>query len=237
MATVDFTATHEGHTATRSSGTMPYVAAVFGVGVTWHKSFAAAHKAARSGQHTWNNPAGGTVVPAVPVKFNGKATHRWPETATEGWGDIPASVMAELLADKIPAAEVIAEALEIDAEATAVVEAERTPVTRYYVSRDTDADNATDETRAMAHVAIHSGGDDLADAQYALQQAMLSEANSLRTGGCSQLIGPRDAWRFRRVAALLEASDRALELDPSEDNGRSSITVEGLRFTIVAVTR
>lgn len=97
-AKIEFTATHDGTTETRTSGTMPYVAAVFGVGVTWHKSIAAAHKAAKSGQHIHNNPAGGVVVPAIPTAIVGKLGDWTPEV--DGWGDIPASAFTELVAAK-----------------------------------------------------------------------------------------------------------------------------------------
>lgn len=83
---------------TRTSGTMPYVAVVFGDSETWHKSFAAAHKAATSRQHTWRTGKPGTVVPCYPTKINGKLGDWTPEV--DGWGDIPASAFTELVAAK-----------------------------------------------------------------------------------------------------------------------------------------
>jgi hypothetical protein len=92
MATITFTATNQatGEVATRSSGTMPYTHAVFGTGVTWHKSMASAFKAATSRQHD----SSGTVVPAVPTAINGKLGDWTPEV--DGWGEIPAEAFAEL---------------------------------------------------------------------------------------------------------------------------------------------
>lgn len=52
MASIDFTATHDGETYTRSSGTMPYVAISVGSQVMWHKTFAAAHAAAKGKYQT-----------------------------------------------------------------------------------------------------------------------------------------------------------------------------------------
>ncbi len=98
MATITFTATHEGETYTRTSGTMPYVAITVGSQVQWHKSFAAAHKAAVSRTQTYytNRPA--AVVPCAPTAINGKLGDWTPEV--DGWGDIPASAFAELVAAK-----------------------------------------------------------------------------------------------------------------------------------------
>lgn len=97
MATITFTATHEGETFTRTSGTMPYVAITVGSQVQWHKSFAAAHKAAVSRTQTWKTGKPAAVVPAYPTAINGKVN---AEDFAEGWGDIPASAFTELLALK-----------------------------------------------------------------------------------------------------------------------------------------
>jgi hypothetical protein len=99
MATVTFTAVHPttGETVTRSSGTMPYVAVVFGDGLTWHKTFAAARLAAKSSQHTWKSGRIGKVVLATPTAINGKIE---ADEFSGGWGDIPASAFTELVAAK-----------------------------------------------------------------------------------------------------------------------------------------
>lgn len=94
MATITFTATTpEGEIVTRTSGTMPYVAYAGG---TWHKSFAAAHKAATDRYHA----VGTQVVPVLPTAINGKVDDRLREIATTGWGDIPAATIAALIEDK-----------------------------------------------------------------------------------------------------------------------------------------
>ncbi|UJQ86619.1 hypothetical protein SEA_PENGUINLOVER67_97 [Mycobacterium phage PenguinLover67] len=98
MATITFTGTHEGETFTRTSGTMPYVAISVGSQVIWHKSFAAAHKAAVSRQQTWKTGKPAEVVPVIPTAINGKIT---AEDFAEGWGDIPASAFTELVAAKL----------------------------------------------------------------------------------------------------------------------------------------
>lgn len=83
MATITFTGiTAEGETVTRTSGTMPYVAYAGG---TWHKSFAAAHKAATDRYHA----PGTKVIPVYPTAVNGKVTAEdVAEIAEHGWGDI-----------------------------------------------------------------------------------------------------------------------------------------------------
>jgi hypothetical protein len=98
-ATITFTATHEGETYTRTSGTMPYVAITVGSQVQWHKSFASAHKAAVSRTQTYRTGVPATVIPAVPTAINGKLGDWTPEV--DGWGDIPASAFTELVADKL----------------------------------------------------------------------------------------------------------------------------------------
>lgn len=125
MATITFTGTHNGETFTRTSGTMPYVAISVGSQVIWHKSFAAAHKAAVSRQQTWSTGKPAEVVPVIPTAINGKIT---AEDFAEGWGDIPASAFTELVAAKLgtveeapaeeaPASEDDAIQAEMDAQA------------------------------------------------------------------------------------------------------------------------
>lgn len=97
-ATVTFTATHEGRTCTRTSGTMAYVAVTLGSQEQWHKSFAAAHKAAVSRTQTYRTGKPAVVVPCYPTAINGKMGDWTPET--DGWGDIPASAFTELVAAK-----------------------------------------------------------------------------------------------------------------------------------------
>ncbi|AYD82085.1 hypothetical protein I5G60_gp93 [Mycobacterium phage Saguaro] len=98
MATVTFTATHNGETFTRTSGTMPYVAVTVGSQVQWHKSFAAAHKAAVSRVQTYSTGVPADVVPVTPTAINGNLGDWTPEV--DGWGDIPAEAFAELVAAK-----------------------------------------------------------------------------------------------------------------------------------------
>lgn len=100
MASIDFAATHNGETYTRSSGTMPYTHITVGSQVIWHKSYAAAVKAASSRQQTWNTHRNADIVPVIAEKFNGKVSAEWAATAETGWGEIPAEVMANLLAAK-----------------------------------------------------------------------------------------------------------------------------------------
>lgn len=102
MATITFSATDpsDGVTVTRSTSSMPYVAAVFGVGVTWHKTFAAAYKAAASRQHTWKTGVTATVVPAIPTAINGKLP---ADFAKGGWGDIPEATLVALIEAKAAA--------------------------------------------------------------------------------------------------------------------------------------
>ncbi|AYP70082.1 hypothetical protein I5G62_gp96 [Mycobacterium phage CRB2] len=89
MATITFTAIHDGETYTRTSGTMPYVAITVGSQVQWHKSFAAAHKAAVSRTQTWSTGKPAEVIPAYPTAVNGKVTAEdVAEIAEHGWGDI-----------------------------------------------------------------------------------------------------------------------------------------------------
>lgn len=97
-ATVTFTAEHNGQTYTRTSGTMPYVAITVGSQVQWHKSFAAAHKAATSRTQTYATGVPAEVVPVVPTAIQGKLGDWHPEV--DGWGDIPAAAFAELVAAK-----------------------------------------------------------------------------------------------------------------------------------------
>lgn len=93
MATITFTATlPSGETVTRTSGTMPYVATVNGV--TWHKTFASAQKAATGRQHG----PGAQVIPVVPTAINGKIT---AEDWADGWGEIDREVLATLVAAKL----------------------------------------------------------------------------------------------------------------------------------------
>ena len=100
MATITFTATDPktGETYTRTSGTMPYVAVSVGSQVQWHKTFAAAHKAAVSKVQTWQTGKPADVIPAVPTAINGKID---ADDFAEGWGDIPAEAFAELVAEKL----------------------------------------------------------------------------------------------------------------------------------------
>lgn len=100
MATITFTAVdpQDGKAYTRTSGTMPYVAAVFGDSFTWHKTFASAYKAAQSRQHTWKSGKPGTVVEALPTAINGKIA---ADFAEGGWGDIPEATLAPLVAAKL----------------------------------------------------------------------------------------------------------------------------------------
>lgn len=97
-ATITFTATLNGETFERTSGTMPYVAVSVGSQVQWHKSFAAAHKAAVSRTQTYSTGVPAEVIPALPTKINGKLGDWTPEV--DGWGDIPASAFTELVAAK-----------------------------------------------------------------------------------------------------------------------------------------
>jgi hypothetical protein len=246
MATVTFVAQVPGTEAdpiTRSSGTMPYVAYTGG---TWHKSFAAAYKASTDRYH------GGTpVYPVVPVKFNGKPSDRWPETVTEGWGDIPAATMRALLADKlgldvaeVVAEEAVTEVPDVDAAEAILAEGvptedgglrlEAEPAADFYVTRDTADHMASDETRAMAHVRI-AQTTELADAQYHLQQALLGEAGYLTRN--RDITQQRDVWAFRRAAALAAcAYEEVPKMDPSTNPGPHQVitrTVEGLLFSIV----
>lgn len=100
MATVTFTAIvpATGEAFSRTSGTMAYVAISVGSQVIWHKSFAAAHKAATSRQQTYRTGVPATVIPAVPTALNGKVT---AEMFADGWGDIPASAFTELVEAKL----------------------------------------------------------------------------------------------------------------------------------------
>jgi len=108
--TVTFAATVGDRTETRTSGTMPYVAVSAivddkGVGAvfSWHKTYAAAHQAARTGytaQVALSNGKRAVVLPATPTKVNGKVTDEFQALATTGWGDIPAEVMAKVIASK-----------------------------------------------------------------------------------------------------------------------------------------
>lgn len=216
MATITFTATEaDGTEHTRTSGTMPYVAISVGSQVIWHKSFAAAYKAASSRQQTWRTGKVAEVIPAYPTKINGKID---ADTFAEGWGDIPASAFEALVAEKLgtaaPVAEVVAEALEIDAEAEAIVAAEQpaeeAPATevRYLASRDSRGAR-TDEDAAMAHARIYAGSD-LAEAQAALHAYMVKEADWLAEPRY------RSATSLRRAADILEAAEQARTLTPEE---------------------
>ena len=214
MATITFTATEaDGTEHTRTSGTMPYVAISVGSQVIWHKSFAAAYKAAASRQQTWRTGKVAEVIPAYPTKINGKID---ADTFAEGWGDIPASAFEALVAEKLGtapvAAEVVAEALEIDAEAEAIVAAEvaEAPAkeVRYLASRDSRGAR-TDEDAAMAHARIYAGGD-LAEAQAALKAYMVKEADWLAEPRY------RSATGLRRAADILEASEQVATLAPEE---------------------
>jgi hypothetical protein len=100
MATVTFTAIlPSGEAVTRTSGTMPYVAISVGSQIIWHKSFAAAHKAATSRQQTWNtNGVPAQVIPALPTAINGKID---ADFAQGGWGDIPESALQLLVEAKL----------------------------------------------------------------------------------------------------------------------------------------
>ena len=102
MATITFTAEHDGQTYTRTSGTMPYVAITVGSQVQWHKTMASAYKAATSRTQTYYTGVPATVVPVVPAAINGKLGDWHPEV--DGWGDIPAAAFAELVAAKNGAA-------------------------------------------------------------------------------------------------------------------------------------
>jgi len=107
-AIVTFTATTaQGTTETRSSGTMPYVAASVLVDAdgnqtvySWHKTVAAAHTAARNGltsRVATHRGLTAGVIPVVPTAIKGKVTEAM---FAEGWGDIPADVMLALVAAK-----------------------------------------------------------------------------------------------------------------------------------------
>lgn len=106
--------------------------------------------------------------------------------------------------------------------------------TTYHVTRDTADARANDETRAMAHVSIHSG-DDLADARYHLGQYMLAEAASLVKD--RDITRSSDLWAFQRATALAAAAEGAVTDDVLTGQCPVRITVEGLRFTITAVER
>ena len=97
-ATVTFIAEHDGQTYTRTSGTMPYVAITVGSQVQWHKSFAAAHKAATSRTQTYATGVPAEVVPVAVSSIQGKLGDWHPEV--DGWGDIPAAAFAALVAAK-----------------------------------------------------------------------------------------------------------------------------------------
>ena len=104
---IEFTATaQDGTKATRISPSMPYVAALMVQGedghwgaYSWHKSFAAAHKAA-NGAHPARVYPVREVVPVVPTAIKGKVTEAM---FADGWGDIPASAFTELVAAKLAA--------------------------------------------------------------------------------------------------------------------------------------
>ncbi|APQ42353.1 hypothetical protein PBI_RICH_95 [Mycobacterium phage Rich] len=109
-AKIEFTAQIPGTEdapVTRTSGTMPYVATVDGV--TWHKSFASAYKAAQGRQFG----PGATVYPVLPTAIKGKLGDWTPEI--DGWGEIPASAFTELVAAK-NASKTVALPIEIAAE-------------------------------------------------------------------------------------------------------------------------
>lgn len=260
MATVTFVAQvpgTENAPITRSSGTMPYVAYTGG---TWHKSFAAAFKASTDRYH-----GGTTVYPVVPVKFNGKPSDRWPETVTEGWGDIPAATMRALLADKLGLdAEIVTEQADVDAAEAILAEgtptadgglvleaadaegnpvaevapvAKAEPVTTFYVSRDTTDDRASDETRAMCHARIHVGTD-LHAAQDALAEYLRNEAGFLTRG--RDITKASDLWAFRRAVTLSEIAAEVREIDPRTNPHGYKVAsryADQLRFSIVAQTR
>lgn len=108
-AQIEFTATlPDGTTETRTTGTMPYIAAsiiVLGDGsatvYSWHKTADAAHKAARTGytaKVAANRGGKAAVVPVVPTAIKGKLG-TW-EPHVKGWGDIPAEAFTDLVAAK-----------------------------------------------------------------------------------------------------------------------------------------
>lgn len=111
-ATVTFTAEHDGQTYTRTSGTMPYVAITVGSQVQWHKSFAAAHKAATSRTQTYATGVPAAVVPVAVSSVQGKLGDWHPEV--DGWGDIPAAAFAEAVAAKNGAAQPVAPAAKVN---------------------------------------------------------------------------------------------------------------------------
>ncbi|AGT14004.1 hypothetical protein PHELEMICH_90 [Mycobacterium phage Phelemich] len=97
-AKIEFTAVHEGHTYTRTSGTMPYVAITVGSQVQWHKTMASAAKASTSREQTYSTGVPATIVPVKPTAIKGKLGEWMPDI--DGWGEIPASAFAELVAAK-----------------------------------------------------------------------------------------------------------------------------------------
>jgi hypothetical protein len=109
--------------------------------------------------------------------------------------------------------------------------------TTFYVTRDTTDDSASDETRAMAHVRIHSG-DDLAPAQDALKSYITDEAKYLVHG--RDITNERDVWAFQRAVALMGVANEVREMDPRKNPGPHKVAsryANGLRFSIIAITR
>lgn len=109
---------------------------------------------------------------------------------------------------------------------------------RYYVTRDTTDDYATDETRAMAHVSIARNLSSLAEAQDQLRNYLLNEASALIKG--KDIQNERHLWAFERACDLAALSREVYRLDPMVNPGPRPAVVRvvgGLAFTIVAVER
>lgn len=98
-AQIEFTAAlPDGTTVTRTSGTMPYVAITYGSQIQWHKTMAAAMKAAVSRAQTYRTGAPAKVIPVTPTAIKGKLGTWTPHI--DGWGDIPASAFTALVEAK-----------------------------------------------------------------------------------------------------------------------------------------
>lgn len=202
MATITFTATHDGETFTRTSGTMPYVAITVGSQVQWHKSFAAAHKAAVSRTQTWKTGVPATVVPAFPTAINGKIDG---SEFTEGWGDIPASAFTELVEAKLGGkAEPVAE------EAPAEEDAIQAEMDEQAAKR---AKAAADRRRQRAAKKAREAG----------AEQPVAEAPAVYPGEAEfdQLRAAKEARQ--RIAPAAEKAEKA----PAKPKGVKAITAEG----------
>lgn len=106
--------------------------------------------------------------------------------------------------------------------------------TKFFAFRDTNSNNADDETRAMCHVDVYSG-DDAADAAYQLQQKMIAEAAYLVKG--RDITNQRDVWAFKRAIEMIEGAEEFIAADAPTPGNDVVIITDGIRWTLRAVVQ